>query len=640
MLMPALRSLEPLFQRVQKPARYTGGEWNSIVKDWDDCDVRVAFAYPDLYDIGMSNMGLGILYDIINRREGMLAERVFSPWSDMEAVMRAEGIPLWSLETRHPLSEFDAIGISLSYEGTYTNILNMLDLAGLPVRAEERDDRHPLIVCGGSGALNPDALADFVDVFALGDGEELIVEIVDFIREWKRQGRGTRDEMLRRLSKIWGVYVPRFYRPTYNADGTIASIDPVDENTPPRVVKRFVQELPPALTKPIVPFLQTVHDRMAIEIQRGCTQGCRFCQAGMIYRPRLERSPEEVLEAAKELSRQTGYDELSLVSLSTTDHSRIVEMVDKLRDEYGSSQTISLPSMRVDSFSVRVAEAVATRGKHSITFAPEAGTERLRMTINKIVTDDDLYTAAENAFDQGWTNVKMYFMVGQPTETHEDIEGIVTLAKRVREIGRKRHGGRARVRVSTSNFIPKAHTPFQWAVQARPEVLRPRHQYLREHLKKAGVAFTWEDPEHSLLEAVLSRGDRRLGGAIERAWRDGARFDAWHEHYDWPRWQRAMEAENLDPAFFAYRERGLRETFPWSHISIGVSESYLRNEWQKTLRQETTPDCHKQPCNVCGVQNQNAEDCLNRLDLRLASLGKPPKDRTGLLQPIELFTVG
>ena len=636
--MTTIRNLESLLQRVQKPARYTGGEWNSIVKDWNACDVRVAFAYPDLYDIGMSNLGLGILYDIVNRREGMLAERVFAPWADMEAVMRAEGIPLWSLETRHPLGEFDVIGFSLSYEATYTNILNMLDLAGLPVRASERDDSHPLIICGGSGALNPDALAAFIDVFVLGDGEETIVDGVDFVREWKRQGRGDRREMLRRLAKIWGIYVPRFYEPRYNADGTIASTDPVEPDQPKRVTKRFVQQLPPVLTTPIVPFLQTVHDRAAIEIQRGCTQGCRFCQAGIIYRPRLERSPEEVLQAAKDLVRNTGYDELSLVSLSTTDHSEIVPMVDLIREEFGDRLTVSLPSMRVDSFSVRVAEAVAVRGKHGITFAPEAGTERLRMTINKIVSDDDLYAAADNAFSKGWTSVKMYFMCGQPTETHEDIEGIVTLARKVREIGCRHHGGRARVRVSTSNFIPKAHTPFQWASQAQPDLLRQRHHYLRDALKKAGVAFTWEDPEHSLLEAVLSRGDRRLGPAIERAWRDGARFDAWHEHYDWPRWLRAMEAEGLDPAFYAYRERGLRETFPWAHINAGVTESYLRGEWLKTLRQQTTPDCHKQPCNVCGVQNQNADDCLDRFDLRLAQQGKPPQDRSQLRQPIELFS--
>jgi radical SAM family uncharacterized protein len=636
--VPALRGLDSVFARVQKPARYTGGEWNSVVKDWDACDVRIALAYPDLYDIGMSNLGLGVLYDVVNREEGMLAERVFAPWSDLEAIMRAESVPLWSLETRHPLREFDIIGFSLSYEGTYTNILNMLDLAGLPVRVDERTDAHPLVICGGSGALNPDALAAFVDVFALGDGEELILDVARFAREWKQQGRGTRDEMLLQLSRIWGIYVPRFYRPEYNDDGTVKSVTPTVEGLPPRIAKRFVQELPPALTKPIVPFLQTVHDRMAIEIQRGCTQGCRFCQAGMIYRPRLERSPEEVLRAAKELQRNTGYDELSLVSLSTTDHSQIVPIVDTLRAAFGDRLTISLPSMRVDSFSVRVAEAVATRGKHSITFAPEAGTERLRMTINKIVTDADLYAAVENAFRNGWTNVKMYFMVGQPTETQEDIEGIVALAKEVRDIGRRYHGGRTRVRVSTSNFIPKAHTPFQWATQARPEVLRERHVFLRDALKKAGVQFSWEDPEHSLLEAVLSRGNRRLGAAIEAAWRDGARFDAWHEHYDWPRWERAMSSAGLEPAAFAYREPGLWETFPWSHINIGVTESYLRGEWLKTLKGQQTADCHKEPCNVCGVQDQNADDCLNRLDLRLARHGKPPVDRTALRQPIELFT--
>ena len=638
--MPVLRNLESVFSRVSKPARYTGGEWNSIVRDWEACEVRVALAYPDLYDIGMSNLGLGILYDIVNRQDGMLAERVYAPWSDMESVMRAEGIPLWSLETRHPLGEFDVVGFSLSYEGTYTNILNMLDLAGLPVLAAERSDRHPLVICGGSGALNPDVLADFIDAFVLGDGEESIVDIVNFVREWKRQGRGTREAMLAQLAKIWGVYVPRFYRTEYRADGAVRSITPSLEGLPARVTKRFVQQLPPPLTTPIVPFLQTVHDRAAIEIQRGCTQGCRFCQAGMIYRPRLERSPEEVVDAARALVGSTGYDELSLVSLSTTDHSRIVPIVDGLRAEFGDSITISLPSMRVDSFSVRIAEAVATRGKHGITFAPEAGTERLRRTINKNVTDDDLYAAVENAFAQGWTNVKLYFMCGQPTETHEDIEGIVTLARRVREIGRKHHGGRARVRVSTSNFIPKAHTPFQWASQARPDVLHQRHMYLRDALKKSGVAFTWEDPEHSLLEAVLSRGDRRLGAAIHRAWQAGARFDAWHEHYNWPRWQRAFDESGLDPESYAYRTPGLRDMFPWSHISVGVTESYLRGEWLKTLKGEQTPDCHKQPCNVCGVQNQNAEDCLNRFDLRLAGRGKPPVDRTGLIRPIDMFSLG
>ncbi len=614
--MSSLRNLDALLSRVQKPARYTGGEWNSVVRDWDAAEVRFALAYPDLYDIGMSNLGLGILYDILNRSERFLAERVFAPWVDFEQVLRTEGVPLFSLESRRPLAEFDVIGFSLSYEGTYTNILNMLDLAGLPARSAQRDERHPLVIAGGSGALNPDALADFIDAFALGDGEELVLQIAETIADWKRQGGGPKRELLRRLASLRGIYVPSFYDVTYHPDGTVARIAPNEPGIPPKVKKAFVQRLPEPLTRPIVPFLQTVHDRAAIEIQRGCTQGCRFCQAGIIYRPRLERSPEEVVSAARELFRNTGYDELSLVSLSTTDHSQIVEIVDGLREAFGDSITISLPSMRVDSFSVRIAEAVASRGRHSITFAPEAGTERLRYRINKLVKDEDLYHAVERAFAQGWTSVKMYFMVGLPTETMEDIDGIAELAKNVRDIGRRYHGGRARVRVSTSNFIPKAHTPFQWGVQMRPEELRERHRRLASVLKKIGVAFSYEEPEHSLLEAVLSRADRRFGRVIERAWRAGAKFDAWSEFYDWSRWERAMADEGLDPSFYAHRERGLWETFPWSHIDIGVTEAYLRGEWLKTLRGETTPDCHKAPCNVCGVQNWDAEDCLPRFEER------------------------
>jgi radical SAM family uncharacterized protein len=637
---PLIVDIERLLPRVSKPARYTGGELNSIVKPWAEGrdaarQVRVALIYPDVYDIGMSNLGLMALYDIVNRLPYALAERAFAPWPDMEALLRTEGAPVFSLESKRSLADFDLLGFSLSYELTYTNILNMLDVSGLPVFAAERRDDQPLVIAGGSGALNPDALSDFIDAFALGDGEELIVEIVDLLREWKSQGGGPRRELLRRLARLPGVYVPSLYDVQYHADGTVRCIAPREAWLPRRVVKRFVQALPPALTRPIVPYLQTVHDRAAIEIQRGCTQGCRFCQAGIIYRPRLERSADDVVRAAREMLANTGYDELSLVSLSTTDHSQIVPMAERLRREFGERLTISLPSMRVDSFSVRVAEAVSSRGKHGITFAPEAGSERLRFAINKLVREEDLFRAAENAFSKGWSSVKMYFMVGLPTETMEDVDGIVRLGREVKKIGQRHHGGRARVRVSTSNFIPKAHTPFQWAKQMTAEELTPRHQHLQRELKRAGVAFSWEEPEQSLLEAVMSKGDRRLGRAVYRAWQLGARFDAWSEYYDWPRWRRALEESGLDPSFYAHREPDLFETFPWSHIDIGVTESYLRGEWLKTLRGQTTQDCapHKGPynCNVCGVQNAGADQCVaefqelaeHRRALKAASRGEP-----------------
>lgn len=635
MLLPKSRSLEAadtvnieaILPRVSKPARYTAGEWNAVVKDWASQTVRIALAYPDVYDIGMSNLGLTILYDILNRQPGVVAERVYAPWLDMESEMRAAGLPLFSLETRHPLAQFDVIGFSLSSELTYSNILNMLDLAGLPVLAAERDDECPLVIAGGSGALNPEPLADFIDVFVLGDGEEAVVDLVQVLQEWKRRGGGPRRELLRRLAAVPGFYVPSFYEVAYNDDGTIREVRPTEPEAAPRPRKRFLQSLPPAPTRPIVPFLQIVHDRAAIEIQRGCTQGCRFCQAGMIYRPRLERTPEEVAEAARELLANTGYAELSLVSLSSTDHSRILPMVQALRRQFGDRIKLSLPSLRVDSFSVDIAEAFSGPGKRSLTFAPEAGSQRLRNAINKLVSDGDALRAVEAAFGRGWTSIKMYFMVGLPTETPDDVQGIVELARQVNEIGRRHHGGRARVRVSTSNFIPKPHTPFQWAQQMTADELRPRHELLRRELKRVGVAFSWEEPEQSLLEAVLSCGDRRLGRVIHRAWRLGARFDAWSDGYDWSRWRQALEETGLDPGFYAYREKGLFEVFPWSHIDVGVTAAHLRGEWLKTQREETTEDCapHKGPCHVCGVQDLGADVCLIRIDQLLeAKRGQRP----------------
>jgi radical SAM family uncharacterized protein len=626
--------IEPLLARVSKPARYTGGEWNSMVKDWDSSPVRIALAYPDVYDIGMSNTGLAILYDLLNREPDCVAERVYAPWPDMEAVMRETRTPLWSLESRRPLREFDAIGFSLSYEMTYSNVLNMLDLAGIAVLAGERRENDPLIIAGGSGALEPEPMADFVDAFALGEGEDIVMELAECLRRWKASGAGSRSELLRRVAGIEGMYVPSLYDVTYNADGTVASILPNDPAAPPRARRRVSQFLPPVVTRPIVPYLQTVHDRAAIEIQRGCTQGCRFCQAGMIYRPVRERSKEEVLESARELLANTGYDELSLMSLSTTDHVEIADIVEMLMDEFGDrGLRISLPSTRVDTFSVRVAEAVARGRKHNITLAPEAGSQRMRDVINKLVTEEDLLGACENAFKNGWTGVKMYFMVGLPTETDEDVQAIVDVAAKVKAIGRSYIGSRARVRVSTSNFIPKPHTPFQWCAQATQAELEPRHHILRIGCKRAGVEFTWNDPKESMLEAVLSRGDRRLGGAIYRAWQLGARFDAWGEYHDWRIWEQALSEQGLDSAWYANRERDLWETLPWDHIESGVTAAYLRREWQNTVNSVKTLDCHREPCNVCGMQNFPAEQCVVKLD-ELKVARRSAKSASDLIIPL------
>jgi radical SAM family uncharacterized protein len=546
----------------------------------------------------------------------------------MESVMRSERMPLWSLETRRPLRDFDAIGFSLSYEMTYSNLLNMLDLAGIPVLASERSDEDPLIIAGGSGALEPEPMADFIDAFALGEGEDIIVDVAECLRRWKSSEGGSRRELLKRLAGIAGIYVPSLYDVSYNDDGTIRSIAPNSADAPARVQRRLSEYLPDVITKPIVPYLQTVHDRAAIEIQRGCTQGCRFCQAGMIYRPVRERSKEEVLAGARELLANTGYDELSLMSLSTTDHVEIAEIVEMLMDEFRDrGLRISLPSTRVDTFSVRVAEAVARGRKHNITLAPEAGSQRLRDVINKLVTEDDLLGACENAFKNGWTGVKMYFMVGLPTETDADVQGIVDVAAKVKAIGKSYLGSRARVRVSTSNFIPKPHTPFQWCSQATAAELEPRYHILRIGCKRAGVEFTWNDPKESMLEAVLSRGDRRLGAAIYRAWELGARFDAWGEYHDWRLWEQALAESSLDPDWYAIRERDVWEALPWDHIDAGVTSAYLRREWQNTLNGVKTLDCHRDPCNVCGMQNLPAEQCAVKLDeLKVARRGAKSGD--------------
>jgi len=602
----AQEALEALLAQVQKPARYIGQEWNSVVKDWAATRVRLALAYPDTYEIGMSNLGLALLYDLVNRRPEFVAERVYAPWTDMEAAMRQAGTPLFSLETRRTLDEFDIIGFSLQHELNFTNVLNMLDLAGLPVRAAERDARAPLVIAGGSCTYNPEPLADFVDCFVIGEGEEVLIELLETVGAWKAAhpapDHSDRERLLLALARIPGIYVPALYVVEYAENGVIAAIRPARDGAPARVLKRIMPQLGPAPTKPIVPLMQTVHDRAMVEIQRGCSRGCRFCQAGMIYRPIRERPVAETLDTIDAIIASTGHSEVSLVSLSSSDHSGIAEIVQQTMARHAEEGlSVSLPSLRIDSFSVQLAKMIQSTRKTGFTFAPEAGSQRLRDVINKGVTEDDLLRTAEAAFESGWNRIKLYFMVGLPTETDEDILEIGRLIREIYARGKRTRGRSIEIGVSLSTFVPKPHTPFQWVGLAQREDVERRQRLLRDQIARArGVHLSWSGWDETWLEAIMARGDRRLGAVIYRAWRTGARFDAWSECFRPDAWRQAFSDERLDPDFYTHRQRQRDEVLPWEPIDCGVTRAFLWREYERALSGDLSPDC-RADCYHCGV---------------------------------------
>jgi radical SAM family uncharacterized protein len=587
---------------VGKPARYTGYEWNAIRKPWGEATVRMVLAYPDVYEVGMSNIGLQILYDIVNRHSGALLERTFAPWPDMEEAMRAHHIPLYALESRRPVSEFDVIGFSLPYELNLTNVLNMLDLAGLPVRVDARDETTPIVIAGGSGAYHPEPMADFIDAFVVGEGEEVILEVLASIQQAKGRGDG-REDVLRALALVFGVYVPRFYEVEYRSDGSMASIQPTVPEAQMPIVKRAVDPLPPSPTHPIVPYIQPVHDRAMIEIMRGCTQGCRFCQAGMVYRPLRERSKDEVVKAVDEIVQHTGDPEIGLMSLSSADHTQIREIVQEVLSRHRRPPiSVTLPSLRTDAFSVELAKLFQGVRRSGLTFAPEAGSQRMRNVINKKVTEEDLLRAVDAAYANGWQRVKLYFMIGLPTEADEDVEAIIDLVRKVVQTGRAYHGRKANLSVTVSTLVPKPHTPFQWYPLVGEETLRRRQAILKRGLRDRSIRLSYHGSHSTLLEAVIARGDRRLGAVIERAWRAGARFDAWDEQFKWDAWLRAFAAEGIDPGHEARRERALDEVLPWDHISCGVSKAYLELELVRSVEEQMTRDC-REGCTNCGARD-------------------------------------
>jgi radical SAM family uncharacterized protein len=592
--------LERILLKVQKPGRYVGGELNAAIKDWSQIETKVALIFPDIYDIGVSNVGLKILYDQVNQRPDALAERAYAPWMDMEALMRENGIPLYALESKRPLACFDILGFSLPYETLYTNALNILDLAGIPLRSADRDESHPLVIAGGHACYNPEPMHAFMDAFVIGEGEDVIHEIINAVQRSKTQNV-KRNDLLEKLAQIPGVYVPRFYRTHYMDDGTIASVEPLVPEVPQIIVKRIIAKLPPPPTRFIVPNIEIVHNRVSVEIMRGCTRGCRFCQAGMITRPVRERSVQEVVEAAEAAIQATGFEELALMSLSSTDYTHIVELVEALGQNFkGRKLTVSLPSLRIETVSAALMERLKDRRSSGFTLAPEAATERMRRIINKFIPDEQILETAREIYRRGWTTIKLYFMIGHPSETLDDVKAIADLCKAVLAEGRKALGGRAKVHAGVSTFVPKPHTPFQWVSCDTVEQIEAKQTLLKRELRDKNIKLTWTQPEDTMQEAWLSRGDRRMAEVIYTAWKNGARFDAWQDQRRYQTWLEAFAANGLDPAFYTHRPRCADEVFPWDHISSGVRKKYLFDDFRRSLEGEIRADC-REHCYACGV---------------------------------------
>lgn len=598
------KRLERILPKVQKPARYTGGEYNQIIKNKDEVELRLALCFPDTYEIGMSNLGMGILYSTMNELPYVWCERVYAPWGDMYEQMKQNGVPLYALESGDPISEHDVLAFSIGYEMAYSTVLDMMDMAGIPIHSADRKTLLPLVIAGGTAALNPEPMADFIDIFLLGEGEEMNNELLALLRTAKAEG-WSKQAFLEKASQIGGVYVPSFYKPVYNDDCTINHFD-VHPGAPEKVTKRIIADMNSVHfpLSPIVPSTEVVHDRVNLELFRGCVRGCRFCQAGHVYRPIRAKSPELLAEQGKALLKNTGCQDITLLSLSSSDYRCLSELCDELLG-YCEPRSIglSLPSLRADNFSMDIMHRIQKTRKSGLTFAPEAGSQRLRDAINKNVTEEDLLHTCRLAFEGGWNTIKLYFMLGLPTETDEDILGIAELANQVLHTWRlyaKNKNRGVRITVSTSCFVPKPHSPFQWEQQVTMEEYIRKVHLLRDNIKAKNVVYNWHDPQTSYIEATLSRGDRRMGSVIENVWRAGGRLEAWSDYFSFDRWMKAFDDAGVDPTFYAHRLRDKDEIMPWDNVDVGVRRAHLWHEREQAYKSELSPDCRKQ-CSACGA---------------------------------------